>query len=220
MAIKRIMTSNFKSFNSLDIQLGKFNVLIGANASGKSNFIRIFEFMRDIENYGLDNAISLQGGIEYLRNIKIGSSDNFSLEVICDIPHGRFTFARTRRNLPKIIAYEEIYRFAIKFTNRRPYFEIAEDKLIQKCKFVRFERHGQGPAKTEELGSGVITFSRGDGRIKVDLDVPQGIRLDERDIIPPFFMERKLPRRALLAEAPFFFLSQLGDVFSNISIYS
>ena len=42
MAIKKIKISNFKSFKNLEIELGKFNVLIGANASGKSNFIQIF----------------------------------------------------------------------------------------------------------------------------------------------------------------------------------
>ncbi len=48
MAIKKIKVSNFKSFESMEIDLGKINVLIGANASGKSNFIRIFEFLSGI----------------------------------------------------------------------------------------------------------------------------------------------------------------------------
>jgi AAA15 family ATPase/GTPase len=39
MTIKRIKVSNFKSFKNLDVELGKFNILIGANACGKSNFI-------------------------------------------------------------------------------------------------------------------------------------------------------------------------------------
>ena len=44
MTIKTIHVKNFKSFKELHVDLGKFNVLIGANASGKSNFIRVFEF--------------------------------------------------------------------------------------------------------------------------------------------------------------------------------
>ena len=68
MAIKRIKVSNFKSFKELNLELGAFNVVIGANASGKSNFVQIFKFIRDIGNLGLDNAISLQGS-EYLTNI-------------------------------------------------------------------------------------------------------------------------------------------------------
>ena len=45
MAIRRLKVSNFRSFNELDVELGDFNVLIGANASGKSNFIEIFRFL-------------------------------------------------------------------------------------------------------------------------------------------------------------------------------
>lgn len=84
MAINRIRLSNFKSFKDLDVELGKFNVFVGANASGKSNFIQIFRFIRDMTNHGIDNAISMQGGIEYLRNINLGQSEELSLEVTTD----------------------------------------------------------------------------------------------------------------------------------------
>jgi len=40
--IKRIEIKNFKSFHHQKIALGQFNVLVGANASGKSNFLQIF----------------------------------------------------------------------------------------------------------------------------------------------------------------------------------
>lgn len=72
MAIKRIKASNFKSFKNLDIELGKFNLLIGANAAGKSNFISIFRFLKDAATVGLDYAVSMQGGVEFFRNMKIG----------------------------------------------------------------------------------------------------------------------------------------------------
>ncbi|KLO21563.1 hypothetical protein X275_08740 [Marinitoga sp. 1197] len=48
MKIKKLKVKNFKSFNELEVELKNFNVLIGANAAGKSNFIHIFEFLRDI----------------------------------------------------------------------------------------------------------------------------------------------------------------------------
>ncbi len=95
MGIKRIEIKNFKSFKKLEIDLGRFNVLIGANASGKSNFVQIFKFLRDIANSGLKNAISMQGGIEYLRNINLGSSENLFLRVVSD---ERFKFGRVIRS--------------------------------------------------------------------------------------------------------------------------
>ena len=62
MAIRRLKVSNFRSFSEFDIELGDFNVLIGANASGKSNFVEVFRFLRDIRKEGLRNAVALQGG--------------------------------------------------------------------------------------------------------------------------------------------------------------
>jgi predicted ATPase len=76
MAIKTIRVKNFKSFKDVEVQLGNFNVFIGANASGKWNFIHIIKFLRDIQRRELENAISLQGGLEYLTNLNIGPQEN------------------------------------------------------------------------------------------------------------------------------------------------
>jgi len=83
--ISEIRISNFKSFNNIKLELKRFNVLIGANASGKSNLVSIFNFLRDLVKYGLKDAISMHGGNEYIKNLnleknnqlKIGFSFNF-----------------------------------------------------------------------------------------------------------------------------------------------
>jgi predicted ATPase len=81
MRLTRVCARNFKSFRHLDIQLDSLNVLIGANASGKSNFVQLFTFVRDIVESGLDNAISIQGGAQYLRNVNCGGDDNLTIEL-------------------------------------------------------------------------------------------------------------------------------------------
>jgi predicted ATPase len=81
MAIKRIKVSNFKSFNELDVELRPLNIVIGANAAGKSNFLEVFRFLRDVEEHGVENAISLQGGMTYLANLKTAASCPVFLEV-------------------------------------------------------------------------------------------------------------------------------------------
>ena len=68
ISLEHIKVRNFKSFKNLDISLNKFNIVIGANASGKSNFAQLFKFFSDIALYGLEDAISRQGGMEYLLN--------------------------------------------------------------------------------------------------------------------------------------------------------
>ena len=160
MAIKRITISNFKSFDKLDIELGKFNILIGANASGKSNFLQIFAFLRDITNHGLDNAISMQGGIAYLRNINIGSSENFSLEVVSDQEYSGILAKGKGKELIGIKVYETNYTFTMKFKKKGLGFEIVEDKLIQKGEFVIIKLPSLKIEKKKTLGKGEIVTSK------------------------------------------------------------
>jgi len=218
MAITKLNISNFKSFNDLEIELGMFNVLIGANASGKSNFIQIFKFLRDIVDHGLDNAISMQGGIEYLRNINIGPDKNFSLEIISDQKIRRA--ARTKeKELIGIKIYETIYKFAIKFRRKGLGFEIAEDKFTQKCKFARLEKRMKKIEEKEELGEGSIILSNVKRKINFRFEPPEGLQIEKDSIFPPFLIEEKLPPKTLLIESPSLPLLPLERIFSNISIY-
>jgi predicted ATPase len=80
-SITRIGVSNFKSFDDMKTELGKFNVIIGANASGKSNFVGIFKFLKDVFAFGLDNAIAMQGGVDCIRNMNIRSKKDLTIEL-------------------------------------------------------------------------------------------------------------------------------------------
>ncbi|NLF82696.1 MAG: AAA family ATPase [Candidatus Gastranaerophilales bacterium] len=48
--IKRLRIDGYKSIKHLDLELSSLNVLIGANGSGKSNFISFFELLNSIRN--------------------------------------------------------------------------------------------------------------------------------------------------------------------------
>ena len=134
MAIKSIRVCNFKSFDELNVDLCDFNVLIGQNASGKSNFIEIFRFLRDICKYGLINAISIQGGVTYLRNVKLKNFREMVFEIKLDdeyqiIPgfleekKGRFVTLQVK---------ETSYSFSIKFNTRGTGFQISNERLESK----------------------------------------------------------------------------------------
>jgi len=87
MKISRLRAQNFKSFDTVDVELGDLNVLIGANASGKSNFLSILTFLRDIARDGLENAVSMQSGeIELLRNVQLGAEQPTNICV--EMGHG------------------------------------------------------------------------------------------------------------------------------------
>src|SRR5436305_7014694 len=84
MAITKIKLANFKSFEVLEVDLRPLNIVVGGNAAGKSNFLEVFRFLRDLAAHGLEDAVSLQGGMEYLANLKIGRRKPVSLEVTFD----------------------------------------------------------------------------------------------------------------------------------------
>ena len=48
MKITKIDIRNFKSFEDISAELNDFNVIVGASASGKSNFIEAFRFLKDV----------------------------------------------------------------------------------------------------------------------------------------------------------------------------
>ncbi len=225
MAIKRIKVSNFKSFDEVDLELGNFSVLIGANASGKSNFIQAFKFLRDSAQFGLDSAISMQGGIEYFRNLNIGSSKNFSIEVACDT---RESYMVTKEKLT-IEGYEATYRFELTFTGVSR-FEVVEEKLLQKCNF--YGQTEKGKTTKEKLGKGEIVVYRSGNERGVSFKPPKGVDIDsdgvfEVNMTRRFLTSAKMiPKSLLIQGSPFpfgssflFIGASLKNNISGISTY-
>ncbi|RCW36765.1 AAA family ATPase [Marinilabilia salmonicolor] len=60
--IDHIKISGYKSFREVDMHLTPINILIGANGSGKSNFISFFEFLSNLSEQKLQQHIALGGG--------------------------------------------------------------------------------------------------------------------------------------------------------------
>jgi len=59
-----IEIKGYKSIKEAKVELLPINILIGANGSGKSNFISFFEFLNRIYNQNLTEYIALNGGVE------------------------------------------------------------------------------------------------------------------------------------------------------------
>ncbi len=59
--IDRIIVRNFKSLRAIDLSLGRRNLFIGANSSGKSNFLEVFRVLQGIGR-GLSICKVLDGG--------------------------------------------------------------------------------------------------------------------------------------------------------------
>jgi predicted ATPase len=125
MAITNIKASNFKSFKDLDLNLGRFNVVIGANASGKSNFVEIFRFLKNTEDNNLDDAISLHGGCDSIMNRKAGRSASFGIQITSD---REMTWGG---GSPLVHVRETAYGFSLRAGGRSNKVAIDEDHVIQ-----------------------------------------------------------------------------------------
>jgi predicted ATPase len=60
--LKRVCIEGFRSLRSVDLTLGDLNVLIGANGSGKSNFVSFFNMLSFMLSGSLQTYVGRKGG--------------------------------------------------------------------------------------------------------------------------------------------------------------
>jgi predicted ATPase len=212
MTFKKMRVSNFKSIKDLEIRFGKFNVLVGANASGKSNFVSIFRFFRDIFDYDLENAISMQGGIEYFRNISLGKTKDTTLDVLLE---GQAMQPTGPKNSLKI---KEInYSLTLNYSYGLKIYEVV--KL--QCEY--FEIVTQGKKEKElNVGSGEIQVFNQNRAVSYSVVPSEGQFLDKKGIesvLFPFSKKRRLPKNVLSISAFWFLFRLFKEIFGEISLY-
>jgi predicted ATPase len=78
MGIKRLTIKGFKSIRECNLELRPLNILIGANGSGKSNFISIFVLLNAVVNERLQ-PFSAEAGANTL--LYFGSKTTPTLEI-------------------------------------------------------------------------------------------------------------------------------------------
>lgn len=222
MSINHVHIENFKSFSEIDVDLTRFNVVIGSNAAGKSNFISVFRLLRDIALYGLVNAIAMQGGVEYIRNARIQGSRNLVVKVTYepdrtpDILHsGVANGARVG-----IRSCESSYEFALRFDDSGEGFVVVKDKLVIGCEVFSCECSGDLVVETGLIGKGELRVTNQAGELRYEANLPDGCSLTEDDIVPVFFRGKRLPERTLLLETAYGYpLPQIEKLFDRIAVY-
>jgi predicted ATPase len=83
MYVSHISLRNWRNFTKAEANLSETVYLLGPNASGKSNFLDIFRFMRDIVNPnggGLQQALASRGGLGKVRSLAARKNPHVELE--------------------------------------------------------------------------------------------------------------------------------------------
>ena len=84
MLITHLVLKNWRNFRSLDVPLREVSFLLGPNASGKSNILDVFRFLRDVsktQGGGLQKAVADRGGITKVRCLHARQNPGVQIEV-------------------------------------------------------------------------------------------------------------------------------------------
>ncbi len=115
MHISRIKVRNWKNFKETTAHLGNRVFLIGPNASGKSNFLDILRFLRQVASDGLADAVEDRGGVSALRSLAATRYSDIDCEIVLSNEAGerlwkyRLSFNQDKGSRP-IIKKEEVFK--------------------------------------------------------------------------------------------------------------
>ncbi len=122
--IKKITIQNFRSILNSSIDLEPLSVIVGANATGKSNMIKGIEFLSDLVNYGLVDSLYKRGGYQEVIpkqfNKTFGIEIKISTDIIIEPP-----INWVKKNLPDL---EVCYTVGINQSKLKN-LKITEEKL-------------------------------------------------------------------------------------------
>ncbi len=120
--IRRIQVLNFCCLRYVDLQLDRFHVLIGPNASGKSTLLDSIAFLGDLVRNGLEDAVKKRSA--NFRDLvwnRRGRDSGFEIAVEIDIPK------RLRKLLPREKNFR-VFRYQIAVHSDGGGFHISSER--------------------------------------------------------------------------------------------
>lgn len=224
MAIVHLTVENFKSFCSIDVNFAYFNAVVGSNATGKSNFVQVFEFLRNIKTLGLEDTIALHGGVSAVRNFNLDQDALLRFKVETDdMP--RFAVEGKKSTIYGLDMGRPSNEFVIRFNKRGGGYRIVHDEIIQPFAVYELESdetegktyhmvhnflvwqasRGQQYRQTSHVGNGLLSYKkRGRDSLVFSVQLPKELPLKVDELFP-FAALQRLPHssKSLLLESSF-----------------
>ena len=109
-ALDYITIKGFKSIASIEkLKLGPINVLIGANGSGKSNFLEVFRLLQAVSEGGLHNYVGRTGGAEKILHFGYGTTAEIVIGLRFSRPNIEVGIALSSTAADSLFLVEETY---------------------------------------------------------------------------------------------------------------
>lgn len=126
MRFSRVYLKNWRNFGEVDVPVANRVFLVGANASGKSNFLDALRFLRELVVSGGDfeKAISDRGGVSSIRSLSARKNSDVAIEVEtgsdeCRMWRYRIAFNEEDRNRP-VLREEKVWNADDELILNRP----------------------------------------------------------------------------------------------------
>ena len=88
--VENISIKGFKSIREVEVELRDINVLIGANGSGKSNFLEVFSFLQAIDAGNMQRYVARAGGADRLLHFGSKTTDLIEIGMRFQSPRDAF----------------------------------------------------------------------------------------------------------------------------------
>lgn len=128
--LTRVVLRNYKSIGACDVRLGPLTYLVGANGSGKSNFLDALHLVRNSLSGSLDNALNERGGLTEVRRRSSGHPTNFAIRLEFILGDGQAGYYAFNVGALAGRGYEvQVEKCVIGGIGKGPYFHVERGVL-------------------------------------------------------------------------------------------
>jgi predicted ATPase len=134
LRVSHIKLENWRNFLSADVPLQRRAFIVGPNASGKSNFLDAFKFLRDIADPqgGFQRAVHARRGVSQIRSLHARRYPNVVIDIFLDLDtpwNYRLEFTQDNQRRP-IIAKELVRHGRTVIIDRPDEFDKADKSRL------------------------------------------------------------------------------------------
>ncbi|EHO12581.1 AAA family ATPase [Myroides odoratimimus] len=134
--LDKVEIKGYKSIKELSMDIAPINILIGANGSGKSNFLSFFNFLKEIYKQNLQQYVALNGGTD--RFLHKGNKVTTEIGANVQLRTNAYSFL-LKEGEQGFIFSEEGLGYEENFYTFRTYFPEASIKssTMYRAKYIR-----------------------------------------------------------------------------------